>query len=1107
VAEKFPNDPLPPDDAGSRKPDQGPLPEEPLELFDFIEESELPQAVPVEAEEPLELLEFFEDDSAAEPPMAEPVELVDFLDEAPPAPAAEKTDPSAPAIIPDHTWAEIALDDVPPEENAEKTDFLDLDSDIFAAERTEVELPASAVNLIHPNVEPTLKSDDEDDSDANVTIGVAPPNESDEPLTAARLYASHGDSDVQPIPMAEPVEFGAGAEEIDFDILRTNESSSALYPTGPSAAGASGVQLGEPPSAVDSASSIFGEDSGLRPTSPGSGWFDPPRSAQFSLPPQEPPPSSKTSIGEPEAPRSGGSIADLFGMLARGPATPSVSVSSGWVQEDKTGNITESEVLKAFDQLANPTAKFQEGQLPASPTSDALGAPLQSGESGPDFNKVDLEGEGSHLFPQPQGSGRDLFDGPSGVDILEAAGLMDTGGSQSSIFSQAPRAGDAIGTEPTEQVGFEEGEVDFDHRTDALFGGSGIHGSSIFEKGVPRPEPREDDATQADLPELDDLGLSAGELASHDAIEAGLDWGEPAEAPAPVEAGVDWDIPENREPNDQVSMYMPKPDSLSDIDDLFHPAGPVSPVKAEQELLASDSASQFVEVVGSKSAADSGIIHGPASGGYASGPVSGVIRAAQLAEDEDEPVALATPKNPKRKKDEAPAKRKGSLGGWIGGGVAGVLLGAGGVGGAYMAGLLPAVEGSKSVAPVAKVDPRMDQELKAAVAKLAETEKKAAEEAEVMSAKLRESGEQFNKLKDDLDDAKAAAAKAQTDLKTAMAAATKAQDELKTALTDSEKAKDDAKLAKADAEKAAKDLVDAKKSLTEAETLAADTEKKRKAADDALAVVVKELKAAKLIPDDDEPAAALAKLPDVFKNAAIAMTSADAKKAAEAIAMASKQIDALKQAMAKAEESLTTAKAETKEAMAAAEKAKADAAKMLADAKKEADDKQTAAVAKAESELKKQVETANKAAMFLADKLKAEQSAQAAKLTALNEEHAKQLLEARAGAGIELTTAEARALDRSFASYGRGVNAYHNRKFAEAETALKEATADFQSDARYWYFLGLAQFQQGKNADAEASFKKGAELEKKNLPGRAVINEELQRIQGTLRLELAKYRP
>ena len=75
---------------------------------------------------------------------------------------------------------------------------------------------------------------------------------------------------------------------------------------GPAAAEGSSVQLGAPPTAVDSASSIFGSESGILPTEPGSGWFDPPMVAEQAPPPNKlSQPSSATIVGQPD-PNEGG---------------------------------------------------------------------------------------------------------------------------------------------------------------------------------------------------------------------------------------------------------------------------------------------------------------------------------------------------------------------------------------------------------------------------------------------------------------------------------------------------------------------------------------------------------------------------------------------------------------------------------------------------------------------------------------------------------------------------------------------------------------------------------------------------------------------------------
>ena len=1031
----------------------------------------------IPAEEPLELIEFLEDDE-------EPVQSSDRTEESDILVSDEDME--------EFTWAELALDE-PAEEpvyHAEKTQMFDLEDDIFTGGRTELDIPASAVNIAEPGVPATLRGNEED-SDGEVSIDLAPPQEEDdhEPLTAAKLYDS-GDSQEQPKPQSEPIEFGNGAEEIDFDILHAGDSPSSRFPFSQMPTDGSAVQLGMPPSAVDSESSIFRDDPDVLPTSPGSGWLDSMRSSVRVPGMDGGSPSSGTVVGKPEPPRGGSSVADLFGMLAHGPSTPNVPIGSGWVKEEHTGHVSESEVLKAFDQLAK-AAPTDRVPMPPSPASDALSSSPGSKtnpDAGPSFDSLDAEG--SNLFPQPEEYHIEMAsDGPSGVDILDPHGTNDTGSSRSSIFSQPGNRNQNV----TEQITFDD-PLEAEGGESSLFDAPPIVGSSIFQKGRPESNwgDENEELTAEESKLFDDQDLSGRALASHAVIEAGVDWDE-------VDHG-----------HDQVSMRMPRPDdSYEELDELFFPSGPTSPsVVAEHEIPPPDSASNFVSAP--MSAADSGIIRGD-----------------QL--DEDEPVGLM-PTTPSTKKDakskqkaepkpkaERPAKRKGSMAGFIGGGIAGVLLGAGGLAGAYYGGLLTDVigeSGKAPVAPVVQADPKVAEELKAALTKAADTEKKAQEDLKAATLEAEKAQEALRQAKTDAEDAKEAAAKAATDLKTAMTAAIKAKEDLKAAMLDAGKAQDDAKLAKADTEKAVKDYTDSKKmlddkvkALTEAETAAADAEKKRKAADDTLAAMVKEFKTNKLIPEEDEPAAALAKLPEILKSAALAMTSADAKKAAEALMQAKKDLDAAKLAATKAEDAVVTAKAEAKDAMTAAEKAKTDAAKMVADIKKETDDKVMAAVEKTAMMSKKQLDDAMAAAAAAETKLKAEAAAHAAQMKVIADEQAKQLLEARAGSGIRLTAPEALRLDHARAAYDKGVNAYFDKRLADAEKTLFAATEEVSTDARFWYYLGLAQYRQGKAAAAEASFKKGAEMEKRNLPDRATINEDMQRIQGPLRTELAKYRP
>jgi TolA-binding protein len=94
--------------------------------------------------------------------------------------------------------------------------------------------------------------------------------------------------------------------------------------------------------------------------------------------------------------------------------------------------------------------------------------------------------------------------------------------------------------------------------------------------------------------------------------------------------------------------------------------------------------------------------------------------------------------------------------------------------------------------------------------------------------------------------------------------------------------------------------------------------------------------------------------------------------------------------------------------------------------------------------------------------------------------------------------------------FGEGLHLYWEKKFSDAEAQFRQAVRYFDKDARYWYFMGLAQHQQKKKADAIYSFDKGAKLEtlaaQSNPDAVRDVNVSLERIQGELRQLLNTYR-
>src|SRR5581483_11940841 len=257
-------------------------------------------------------------------------------------------------------------------------------------------------------------------------------------------------------------------------------------------------------------------------------------------------------------------------------------------------------------------------------------------------------------------------------------------------------------------------------------------------------------------------------------------------------------------------------------------------------------------------------------------------------------------------------------------------------------------------------------------------------------------------------------------------------------------------------------LDDQAKQLADARAKVTDAEKREKAAGDALAAVVEELKAAKLIDEKDDVRAAVAKLPEVLKKASAAAASADAQKAAAA---------------------LLAAKQDLEKARDEAKAARADAAKAEALAKKATDDG------------KKAVEMAQASAQHKLDELTSALARTRReyedKLAAKDEEHRRQLADARAGALVPLTSGEMAARERASHAYSTGVDLFFARRYAEAEAAFARATTEDANNAVYWYYLGLSRWAQSKPADE--AFQRGGELEARNRPNQREVNAALER--------------
>jgi hypothetical protein len=101
--------------------------------------------------------------------------------------------------------------------------------------------------------------------------------------------------------------------------------------------------------------------------------------------------------------------------------------------------------------------------------------------------------------------------------------------------------------------------------------------------------------------------------------------------------------------------------------------------------------------------------------------------------------------------------------------------------------------------------------------------------------------------------------------------------------------------------------------------------------------------------------------------------------------------------------------------------------------------------------------------------------------------------------------AERSVWDVASASYGRGVHAYFAGRYSDADAYLSQAQANELNDPRPYYFRALTLLRLGRSAEACEEFGVAASFEAE-APNRFAVGAALQRVQGSDRLLLEKYR-
>ena len=335
-------------------------------------------------------------------------------------------------------------------------------------------------------------------------------------------------------------------------------------------------------------------------------------------------------------------------------------------------------------------------------------------------------------------------------------------------------------------------------------------------------------------------------------------------------------------------------------------------------------------------------------------------------------------------------------------------------------------------------------------------------------------------------------------------------------------ARDEATVAGTQKETALKELTDTKETIKNIAKEVRDLRDQNEQATIKLAQseavfngLVTTLKTNKFVDEKDDAATIKKNLPGVLRKLAAASSSTDATKAAEALLAAKKEVDAAQLAAKTADDKVKAVEIQMTAATAKAEKQLQQAkvemkeleGKVTVEAKKATD------AAAAQTTLVKQLEDAKAKTMQELVALQQQnadlvrQRQQAEKTAALQlEDLDRRVANARSGISVPLSTSESIARDRAVAVYNTGIQLYFANRFYEADAEFAKSTQADPNDARYWYFLGLARYAQGK-PDAVEAYKRGAECESRNQPNARDINAALERVPRTAKQSLTAYRP
>jgi hypothetical protein len=456
----------------------------------------------------------------------------------------------------------------------------------------------------------------------------------------------------------------------------------------------------------------------------------------------------------------------------------------------------------------------------------------------------------------------------------------------------------------------------------------------------------------------------------------------------------------------------------------------------------------------------------------------------------------------------------------------GLVLGAGGVLGAYFGGALPdrnhrpivldntgvvanlraEAETARKEAAQAKTDldrrvaaatgpldtriNNLSQEVQKAQAQAAANKKSADEAVRARRGAEREAADATAKL----TEATKARTLAESNLAAAKQEAAEAQKSAGEVRAAAEVKERDAAAKAAEATKKVTDLTAladaAKKSADDARKAADEAVRARDASEATVQAISERLARAKLVPDKADATALLRGIDDALK--------ASAGDAAQALR---DELAATRQQEAKVKAELAAAREKEVEATKTAAAATAEARKLAADLARAKTATDRAEAAERDASVAR--EAADKAATELT-RLRVENDRLARDLEAIKELAEMIKTPTVAISGPAIKPDPARYAEQFF---GDGLRAYHGGRYAESESSFRKAIQFRPADARFHYLLGLTLWARNDTAGAEAEFEKGRDLETQSRPSSRVIGAALERIQGPARQAVDAYRP